>query len=119
MAEHGGRLRAAAQRYGIALDDWLGLSTGIALYGWPLPAIAAEAWTRLPEPDDGLEAVARDYYGAASLLPVAGSQAVIQALPRLRKACTVGIVSPTYAEHAAAWRRCGPSRSSRFPSTRR
>ncbi|WP_457787516.1 threonine-phosphate decarboxylase CobD [Pseudomonas sp. PL-6] len=107
MLEHGGRLRAAAQQYGIAREDWLDLSTGIAPYGWPLPAIAAEAWARLPEPDDGLEAVARDYYGAASLLPVAGSQAAIQALPRLRKGCTVGILSPTYAEHAAAWRREG------------
>lgn len=107
MLEHGGRLRAAVQRYGIVLEDWLDLSTGIAPYGWPVPAIPAEAWARLPEVDDGLEAAARDYYGAASLLPVAGSQAAIQALPRLRKACSVGIVAPAYAEHAAAWRREG------------
>lgn len=106
--EHGGRLREAAQRYGIALADWLDLSTGIAPYGWPLPAIPAIAWQRLPETDDGLEAVARDYYGAATLLPVAGSQAAIQALPRLRRAgARVGVVSPAYAEHAAAWRRAG------------
>ncbi|EQD66442.1 threonine-phosphate decarboxylase, partial [mine drainage metagenome] len=29
MLEHGGRLRLAAQRYGIALEEWLDLSTGI------------------------------------------------------------------------------------------
>ncbi len=107
MLEHGGRLRAAAQRYGIALADWLDLSTGIAPYGWPLPAIPASAWQRLPESDDGLETLARDYYGAPVLLPVAGSQAAIQALPRLRRGARVGVLTPAYAEHAAAWRREG------------
>ena len=107
MLEHGGRLRAAAKRHGIALDDWLDLSTGIAPYAWPLPVIPLTAWTRLPESDDGLEAAARDYYGVSALLPVAGSQAAIQALPRLRSRSRVGIMSPVYAEHAAAWRREG------------
>lgn len=107
MLDHGGRLRAAAQRYGIPLADWLDLSTGIAPYGWPLPAIPEDAWRRLPEVEDNLEAVARDYYGVPALLPVAGSQAAIQALPRLRRGARVGIVSPAFAEHAAAWRREG------------
>jgi len=105
--EHGGRLRAAALNFGIPLSEWLDLSTGIAPYGWVLPPIPATAWTRLPEADDGLEIAARDYYGVASLLPVAGSQAAIQALPRLRRNARVGIVSPAYAEHAAAWAREG------------
>ncbi|UTW08520.1 threonine-phosphate decarboxylase CobD [Pseudomonas benzenivorans] len=107
MLEHGGRLRAAARRHGIALADWLDLSTGVAPHGWALPAIPATAWSRLPEPDDGLDDAARDYYGAPALLPVAGSQAAIQALPRLRGPSRVGILSPAYAEHAAAWRREG------------
>jgi cobalamin biosynthetic protein CobC len=73
-----------------------------------LPAIPESAWQRLPEVDDGLEAAARAYYGAPALLAVAGSQAAIQALPRLRRpGLRVGIVSPAYAEHAAAWRREG------------
>ncbi|HSC83236.1 MAG TPA: threonine-phosphate decarboxylase CobD [Pseudomonas sp.] len=107
MLDHGGRLRAAAQQYAIPLADWLDLSTGIAPYAWPLPEISADAWNRLPEVEDGLEAAARDYYGVASLLPVAGSQAAIQCLPRLQRAAQVGILSPAYAEHAAAWRREG------------
>ncbi|MDD0844261.1 threonine-phosphate decarboxylase CobD [Pseudomonas sp. Gutcm_11s] len=108
MLDHGGRLREAAQRYGIPLTDWLDLSTGIAPYGWPLPPVPDSAWLRLPELDDGLEAAARDYYGVPALLPVAGSQAAIQALPRLRRqGRRVGIVSPAYAEHAEAWRREG------------
>lgn len=107
MLEHGGRLRAAAQRYGIPLADWLDLSTGIAPYHPPLPAIPGGVWARLPETDDDLEAAARDYYGTTDLLAVAGSQAAIQALPRLRPRARVGVVSPCYAEHAAAWRHAG------------
>ena len=72
MLEHGGRLRAASQRYGIPLEDWLDLSTGVAPYGLDLPAVPGSAWASLPETDDGLEQAARDYYGAVSLLPVAG-----------------------------------------------
>ncbi|QLF92715.1 threonine-phosphate decarboxylase [Pseudomonas sp. ABC1] len=107
MLEHGGRLRAAAQRYGIALEDWLDLSTGIAPRHLPLPALPDDAWSRLPEPDDELETLACRYYGADAVLPVAGSQMAIQALPRLRRDARVGVLSPCYAEHAEAWRREG------------
>ncbi|MBA4691593.1 MAG: aminotransferase class I/II-fold pyridoxal phosphate-dependent enzyme, partial [Pseudomonas sp.] len=107
MLEHGGRLRLAAQRHGIPLSDWLDLSTGVAPYHPDLPTITSDAWARLPEPDDGLDAAAQQYYGARAVLPVAGSQSAIQALPRLRGPARVGIVSPCYAEHAKAWRRAG------------
>ena len=107
MLEHGGRLRRAAQEYGIALEHWLDLSTGVAPYTLVWPEIPAQAWMRLPELEDGLEAAACDYYGVSQLLPVAGSQAAIQALPRLRSGAKVGILAPAYAEHAAAWRRQG------------
>jgi cobalamin biosynthetic protein CobC len=104
---HGGRLRAAAHHFAIPLSDWLDLSTGINPLGWPVPPLPAEVWQRLPEDDDGLEAAARDYYGAPELLPVAGSQAAIQALPRLRAPSRVAVLTPGYAEHAAAWRAAG------------
>ena len=107
MLEHGGRLHAAAREYGIAVSDWLDLSTGIAPYSLALPHIPAEAWMRLPQADDGLVAAACDYYGAASLLPVPGSQSTIQLLPRLRRGLRVGILSPCSAEHEQAWRREG------------
>jgi cobalamin biosynthesis protein CobC len=107
LLPHGGRLREAAARYGIALDAWLDLSTGINPNGWPVPAPPPLAWSRLPEDNDGLEDAARDYYGADTLLAVAGTQAVIQALPQLRRLCRVGILHPGYAEHAHAWRRAG------------
>lgn len=107
MLEHGGRLRAAAARYGIPINDWLDLSTGINPYPWPVPMPPASAWSRLPEPDDGLLEAAQDYYGSGMLLPVAGSQAAIQALPKLRARSRVGVLTPGYAEHGHAWRRAG------------
>ncbi|MHB1291638.1 MAG: threonine-phosphate decarboxylase CobD [Sulfuricella sp.] len=103
MLEHGGQIRQAARRYGIPPEDWLDLSTGINPLGWPVPAIPPECWRRLPELDDGLMEAACRYYGSGSALAVAGSQAAIQALPSLRPPCRVGLLAPTYAEHALAW----------------
>jgi cobalamin biosynthetic protein CobC len=107
MLEHGGRLRGAVATYGIAEADWLDLSSGISPWAWPIPEIAPSAWARLPETNDGLELAACDYYGAPHALPVPGSQAAIQALPRLRHSGKVGVLSPCYAEHAEAWRNNG------------
>lgn len=107
MLEHGGRLQQAAARYGIPLADWLDLSTGINPNGWPVPPLPQAAWARLPEDEDGLTEAACTYYGVPTLLPVAGSQAAIQALPQLRAPCRVAVVHPGYAEHAHAWRRAG------------
>ncbi len=104
---HGGRLREAAERYAIPLDKWLDLSTGINPNGWPVPELPASCWQRLPEPNDGVESAAADYYGTTQLLPLAGSQAAIQLLPKLRKKGRVGMLQPSYAEHAAAWQRAG------------
>ena len=107
MLEHGGGLIAAARRYGIEPDRWLDLSTGIHPVGWPVPAVPPDVWQRLPEENDGLEASAAAYYGSEALLPVAGSQAVIQALPAFRRPSRVGVIAPSYAEHAAAWQAHG------------
>lgn len=107
MLEHGGRLQRAVADYGIPRERWLDLSTGVSPFGWPVPPLPAEAWQRLPDDDDGLVDVARDYYGARHLLPVAGSQAAIQALPHVRGPSRVGVLSPGYAEHAQAWERAG------------
>jgi len=107
MLEHGGRLLRAIRQYGIAREDWLDLSSGIAPWPYPIPVIPQDAWARLPETDDGLEAAACRYYGAHQVLAVAGSQAAIQALPHLRPRGRVGVLSPCYAEHPHAWQRAG------------
>jgi cobalamin biosynthetic protein CobC len=105
MLEHGGKLRAAMQRYGGS--DWIDLSTGINPVGYPAPAPSADAWQRLPEPDPALVRAACAYYDASGLLPVAGTQAAIQALPRLRAPARVSVSAPSYAEHAHHWSRHG------------
>ena len=101
MLEHGGNLRDAAQRFG--RDDWIDLSTGINPRWYPAPALEGNAWHRLPEPDPALTAAAQAYYGAPLMLPVAGTQAAIQALPRLRAPSRVAVSAPSYAEHAHHW----------------
>jgi len=107
LLRHGGNLRQAAEQYGIPLEQWLDLSTGINPNGWPVPPISSACWLHLPQDDDGLEAAARQYYQASQVLPVAGSQAAIQCLPLLRPCGTVGMLSPAYAEHAYSWSRYG------------
>jgi cobalamin biosynthesis protein CobC len=107
MLEHGGGLRKAAAHYNIPLGNWLDLSTGINPQGWPVPTLSPEAWHRLPEDNDGLEAAAAAYYGNANLLPVAGSQAAIHWLPALLPRAVVACISPIYSEHPQAWQRAG------------
>ncbi|MGB0954623.1 MAG: threonine-phosphate decarboxylase CobD [Panacagrimonas sp.] len=109
MLSHGGRVLAASRRYGIAPEHWLDLSTGISPWSWLEDAAfqpSLESWAGLPEDQDGLLKSALNYYGAPAL-PVAGSQAAIQLLPRLRAPSRVGILTPTYAEHAEHWQRAG------------
>lgn len=115
MLEHGGRIAEAVVRYGIAASEWLDLSTGINPSGYPVPVIPASAWQRLPEDSDCLAAVAREYYGTRSLLPVAGSQAAIRALPRLRPRSRVSVADLSYNEYAHAWGRNGHAVASVAP----
>jgi cobalamin biosynthetic protein CobC len=105
MLEHGGNLREAKRRFGG--EDWIDLSTGINPLGFPAPALLPDAWHRLPEPDPELIQAARDYYLAPHLLPVSGTQAAIQALPRLRAPSRVTVGAPSYAEHGHHWARHG------------
>jgi cobalamin biosynthesis protein CobC len=107
MLEHGGRLREAARQYGIPLEDWIDLSTAINPHGYVPPSIPADAWLRLPENDDGLEAAAAAYYANANLLALPGSQAAIQTLPRLFSHHHVAVLEPGYNEHINAWRSAG------------
>lgn len=120
---HGGRLTAAARQWQIPPEQWLDLSTGINPWGWPVPQIPAGVWRRLPEDDDGLGELIRHWAGApaaAGCLPVAGSQAAIQALPWLRPQTLgtgavserpgkgrVGVPSPGYQEHGHCWAQAG------------
>ena len=101
MLEHGGNLRDATLRFG--RSDWLDLSTGLNPRWYPAPTLPGNAWHRLPEASPELAQAAQACYGAPLMLPVAGTQAAIQALPRLRAPSRVTVAAPSYAEHAHQW----------------
>ncbi|WP_321929300.1 threonine-phosphate decarboxylase CobD [Paraburkholderia guartelaensis] len=110
LVAHGGNLHEAAQRYGIAWDAWIDLSTGINPHGYPVPPVPSATWRRLPDDGDGFAACAARYYGAPDanhVLPVAGSQAAIRALPALLPRAHVAIAPLTYGEYAPAFARAG------------
>lgn len=107
MLEHGGNLSLAAAQYGIPLESWLDLSTGINPKNYPIAEIPTSVWQRLPNDNDGLVEAACTYYGSQFALSTAGSQAALQVLPKLRPPCKVAMLNPMYQEHARAWQRHG------------
>ena len=109
---HGGRLNAARRRFPDAPEPIIDLSTGINPIGYPIPALPASAFSRLPEPEAvaALEQAAALAYGvgnAASVVVAPGTQLLIGLLPRLCPAARVSVVGPTYNEHAFAWSAAG------------
>ncbi len=111
---HGGDLSGLRAAYA---GEWIDLSTGINPFAYPIPELPSDAWTRLPGADDmaALLQAARQAYGApsdAGIVAVPGTQAAIQLLPRLFARpdgvpVRIGILGPTYNEHAHVWRSMG------------
>ncbi|KZE28416.1 threonine-phosphate decarboxylase [Chelatococcus daeguensis] len=109
---HGGDLGVARRLFPAAPQPWLDLSTGINPHPFPLPSLAADCWTRLPEEGERrqLEAKAVAAYGVAPqarCVAAPGTQALIQLLPRLRPRGRVAVLGPTYGEHVTAWQAAG------------
>ncbi|QPH52770.1 threonine-phosphate decarboxylase [Pontivivens ytuae] len=106
--EHGGNLDAAIRQFGGAPTDWLDLSTGINPVPYPLPPLAPELWTRLPDRSAfaAVEAAARAFWSVpdgAEVVIAPGASALIAAMPDLAGEGAVEVLSPTYNEHAAAF----------------
>ena len=109
---HGGDLEAIRRRFPQAPRPWLDLSTGINPVAYPVEAVAAEAWSRLPSraDQDALCAAAARRFGVAdpeTVVAAPGTQALIQLLPRLVPRSRVAVVGHTYEEHEVCWRRQG------------
>jgi len=110
--KHGGDLGEAMAQFGGAPDAWLDLSTGINPNPYPLPPLPDDVWRRLPSraDEDALLAAAQRAYAVpddTGIVAAPGTQALIQWLPRIAAHGAVAVVSPTYNEHAAAWRLAG------------
>jgi len=102
---HGGGISEAARLFGGQPSDWLDLSTGINPCPVALPEIDPSAWHRLPDKhlEEAARVAASRYYRTGGMLPlpVPGTQAAIQLLPRLtgsRKRAAV--FAPTFGEYA-------------------
>ncbi len=117
MLDHGGNLKQAMAYFGGNRDEWHDLSAGLNPNFYPVSEhiVRAEDWHRLPEMNEEFLNAAREYYQCENLLAVAGSQAAIQALPRilssgilsLQPQSRVVVSSPSYAEHLHQWTRSG------------
>jgi len=109
---HGGQLQKVAKQFNIAPENWLDLSTGIAPFSYPIPAIPEQLYQALPQSSHDLVTAAKRYYAANSLLVTNGSQAIIKLLPTLWReqnqySTTVYLPEQGYKEHALAWQTAG------------
>lgn len=112
MIFHGGGLDVAVEKYGGEKSDWLDLSTGINPNPYPVYGVDPMAWHRLPDTNAMaiLTNAARNYYKIddnIELCAANGTQAIIDVLPIVFACKRVGIVSPTYNEHAYVWKKSG------------
>ncbi len=103
--EHGGDLGAARRMFPDAPEPFVDLSTGINPNPYPVPALSADLFARLPESAAlaKLAAVAAATYGAPSaahVVPAPGTQLLLPAVAGLVEPGRAAVLTPTYAEHA-------------------
>lgn len=102
---HGGDVDAARRQFPGAPEPFLDLSTGINPNPYPLPALDAESYARLPAAHVilRLRRCAAAAYGAPSetnVVPASGTQILMSLLAMTRGDGRAAILGPTYAEHA-------------------
>ncbi|MEH6488539.1 threonine-phosphate decarboxylase CobD [Hyphomonas oceanitis] len=108
---HGGALDHMQTAYPNAPTPWVDLSTGINPWPYPVGDIPASSWQHLPT-EAALQAcraaMARAIGAPESALLLApGSELLIRLLPTVIAPRTVALQSPTYGDHARAWRASG------------
>ncbi|MFT5936136.1 MAG: cobalamin biosynthetic protein CobC [Pseudohongiellaceae bacterium] len=120
LSRHGGNLVAASAEFGIPVEQWIDLSTGISPWVWPVPSIPDAVWQRLPYENNDLEIAAALAYGCSpsSVLAVPGSQYAIHKIPGLVSSLVplidrapvskkVAIPAVGYREHKQSWGSAG------------
>ncbi len=109
--DHGGGIDAAVSRFGGTRADWLDLSTGINPVPYPIGDIDPNAWAALPDTGalERLLSAARAFWqvpDTAQIVAAPGASALIAQIPALAGGDAY-IPTPTYNEHAAAFRARG------------
>jgi len=104
---HGGDLGAARAMFPGAPEPLIDLSTGINPNPYPLPALSADLFARLPDSTAlaKLAAAAAANYGAPSAAHVVaapGTQILLPLIAGLVRPGCAAVLSPTYAEHIRA-----------------
>ena len=109
---HGGDLGVARRLFPDAPKPFVDLSTGINPNPYPLPALPAELFARLPDAaaTAHLAAAAAKLYGAplaAHVVPAPGTQSLLGLVAGLVRRGRAAVLTPTYNEHARAARLAG------------
>ena len=105
--DHGGSVTAASESYGIAVEQWIDLSTATNPEPYPLCPIDSQAFRKLPYLRPTLAEHAATFYGSADVLPIPGTQAAIQQLPQCLESYPVLVPATGYQEHAFHWHQAG------------
>lgn len=105
---HGGKVETARALFPQARLPWIDLSTGISPWAYPREPLAAEAFTRLPDPESlvALEAAAARCFGVADptcVVASPGSDLGLRLLGHLFANKKVAVVRPGYSGHVLTW----------------
>lgn len=104
---HGGDLIAASERYGVAIDDWIDLSTGLNPRPYPVGELTADVFSALPYLRPEFLANIESYYGRKDFLAIAGTQQIIQLLADCLPDFSLLVPQFGYREYADCWQRAG------------
>lgn len=104
---HGGDLIAASDRYGIAVEEWVDLSTGLNPRPYPVGELSEEVFSALPYLRPEFLNTIESYYGRKDFLAIAGTQQIIQLLPECLPDFTLLVPQFGYREYADCWLRAG------------
>ncbi len=99
---HGGDIVSASAKYGIGLDQWIDLSTGINPESYPVE-LNDSSFKQLPYVRPEFITASTEYYRSSEFIPVTGTQAAIQQLPFLLSDFPVLIPELGYQEHVKYW----------------
>ena len=108
---HGGALDIMRATFPDAPEPWIDLSTGINPWPYPDTTVSVASLAHLPtrSKQEACRAAMAAAIGAPreALMLSPGSELLIRLLPDVIHPRRVAILSPTYGDHAAVWRRAG------------